>query len=235
MEGISHSQEESKEQQWQNERAIVDTLVDGLGLPIDEKIKECVVALHLSGIDTSGSHEGKLNKYPAPYIDVQSTEALRLTEELVSIQDKQTSDEEKSIRQEMYSLYDSLASIKNKESEEASRINTEIGHLYKKLEELPEGDSTETAPLKEKITIENLAERQKLIDLVHLFNITRNTEDENRLIVQPLGLGISRLTNKGADIQENETDTKKIEERLHAFQAEMDAFTEFLKNRFLGR
>ena len=46
------------------------------------------------------------------------------------------------------------------------------------------------------------------------------------------GFGRVRLQSNGFKLQEKETDTAKISERLGVFQSEMNAFTDFLKSKF---
>lgn len=65
-----------KELQLQKIRAEVDEVVDGLGQPIDEGIKETVVYLNALGVETSASCEGHLKKLdgqngiPAPWVEI---------------------------------------------------------------------------------------------------------------------------------------------------------------------
>ncbi|HSX14708.1 MAG TPA: hypothetical protein VLE72_02250 [Candidatus Saccharimonadales bacterium] len=55
-------------------RAEVDQIADKLGTPIDDRIKETVVALKLNGFETSGSCEGHLDGFPLPYVDIETDE-----------------------------------------------------------------------------------------------------------------------------------------------------------------
>ncbi len=47
-------------------------------MPIDEGIKDTVIALQLLGLQTTSSHEGKLGRHPIPYIDIESMDAEEL-------------------------------------------------------------------------------------------------------------------------------------------------------------
>ena len=61
-------------------RADVNKITDGLGMPIDEGIKETVVAFRVSGFPTTGSCEGHLNRgtsYPWVDIDVSELENFK--------------------------------------------------------------------------------------------------------------------------------------------------------------
>lgn len=52
-----------------------------------------------------------------------------------------------------------------------------------------------------------------------------------RLVIQDLGDGTSRLENQGANLQEIATAEIK-QQKLREYQAEMQAFTTFLKEQF---
>lgn len=94
---------EEKSKNWQQNLQEVDQLADALGQGVDEGIKETVAAFHAFEIHTTASHEGKLNRYPIPYIDVESPDIEDLKQKLEEIRNKHdTSDtEEESIREEI--------------------------------------------------------------------------------------------------------------------------------------
>ena len=64
----------TKKQQkiWDEKIKYVGTLTDKLGLHVDKGIRETVAIFHLFNINTTASHEGKMHRYPVPYIDVQA-------------------------------------------------------------------------------------------------------------------------------------------------------------------
>lgn len=74
--------QQEKEGRWQEALHTVDQLKDRLGLGVDEGIKETVAAFHVFEIHTTASHEGKLDRYPIPYIDVESPDTERLEKRL---------------------------------------------------------------------------------------------------------------------------------------------------------
>ncbi len=82
-----------KEKMWQEKAAEVKQITDKLGLKIDEGIKDTVTSFQLFGINTTSSHEGKIDRYPIPYIDVESNNISDLEEKLNTL----TSDHESEI------------------------------------------------------------------------------------------------------------------------------------------
>jgi hypothetical protein len=74
----------TKKQQkiWDEKLEYVDTLTDKLGLHVDKGIRETVAALHLFNIHTTASHEGKMHRYPVPYIDVDTVQTWPLYSQL---------------------------------------------------------------------------------------------------------------------------------------------------------
>lgn len=76
---------EEKERIWKEKAAEIDQLADKLGLGIDEVIKDTVIAFQVLGINTVSSHEGKIDRYPVPYIDVMAEEVDSLDKKLDSL------------------------------------------------------------------------------------------------------------------------------------------------------
>lgn len=81
-----------REQKWQDALKGVDQLADKLGLGVDEGIKETVAAFHVFDINTTASHEGKIDLYPIPYIDVQSPDIGDLAKKLARLEDNEESE-----------------------------------------------------------------------------------------------------------------------------------------------
>lgn len=74
-------QQDLKQRRWNDAALMVEGFRDGLGLKVDEGIKETVVALIVSGFKTRQSCEGHLNRaIAAPWVDIQ----VEGTEELQS-------------------------------------------------------------------------------------------------------------------------------------------------------
>ena len=62
-----------KEQQWEKVSKEVNEVTDGLGLEIDEGIKETVVACMVNGLNTSQSCEGHTDRaLPVPWVEIEA-------------------------------------------------------------------------------------------------------------------------------------------------------------------
>ncbi len=83
-----------KEEIWQRKAAEVDLITDRLGLEIDKGIKDTVIALQVFGINTTSSHEGKMERYPIPYIDVQAADIEELDNRLDALKPEQEAEAE---------------------------------------------------------------------------------------------------------------------------------------------
>lgn len=92
-----------KQRIWQEKLNRVELLTDKLGLRVDEGIKETVAAFHLFGINTIASHEGKINRYPIPYVDVESPDVQEFERKLDNIEGgaKESEQAEDSLRKEI--------------------------------------------------------------------------------------------------------------------------------------
>lgn len=91
MEEFNSIETKSKEEIWQQKRLEIDGIGDKLGLGIDEGVKDTVTVFQVLDINTTGSHEGKVDRYPVPYIDVECSNIYELNEGL----DNAESEEEK--------------------------------------------------------------------------------------------------------------------------------------------
>jgi len=64
--------------QWDEVREDVNHIVDALGMPIDEGVKEAVTALRVFGFPTVASCEGHFDwGYPYPWVEIRASESLR--------------------------------------------------------------------------------------------------------------------------------------------------------------
>ena len=134
MEKFNSMETKSKEEIWQQKRLEIDGIGDKLGLGIDEGVKDTVTAFHVLDINTTGSHEGKFDRYPIPYIDVECSNIYELNERL----DNAESEEEKEFI---------LKEIITGNLKERQKILTYIEEFYKDRE----------VPFEVKIGIQNLA------------------------------------------------------------------------------
>lgn len=227
--GLKHDEKLSR---WKSEKAIVDKITDKLGLEIDEGIKETVIALRLLDIHTVSSHEGRFDRYPVPYIDIESEKAIKLDSIREEKIEELKSDEEKKIFKEVRMLWKQIQATDDIEVEK--RLRLEADSLEKELVKFPFPESKEIADLEHAIESDNAIQQEKISKLLELFYQQRNVSDENKLGVTLRALGRLRLQSEGYMIQRKETDLEKVAERLKQFQAEMYAFTEFLKAIFFG-
>jgi hypothetical protein len=223
-----------KRNRWQQEKEIVDRITDKLGLEIDEGIKDCVIALRLQGINTTSSHEGKIDRYPIPYVDIASPKGERLTEERSRLIDSLKSPEEKKLDEEVDRLWDKLQQIEDEESAEATETRKQIKQLESHYKDFDFPESLELVELTEKIIEENRNEHKKILVLLEEFYQNREVPDDVRLEAVSWALGTIRLQSKGAKLQEEEGDQEKRLGRLRQFQAEMNNFTDFLKQKFFS-
>ncbi len=149
MEKIPNSESEQKQVLWQKEKEIVDRITDRLGLEIDTGIKDTVIALRLLGINTTSSHEGKIDRYPVTYIDIKSPEAIILNKQREQkIEDLKT-DEEKDIFKEIQRLWTEIQKTEDKNEEK--KLNKRVRELEKKLGSFPYPKSQEITDLTEMI------------------------------------------------------------------------------------
>ncbi len=169
-----------KQQRWEKAREWVESIKDELGKPIDENIKEAVIALKAFGINTFGSCEGHLDRGDeGPYLDIQSPEVPELE-------------------------------MESKATESA----------------------TEKKRIVEEIERKNLEERQKLMPYLDEFYGDREgVFYGERLVIQNMAQGWTRVESQGVSLQRIESDDVK-QQRLQAYQEEMRAFAEFLKGKF---
>jgi hypothetical protein len=224
------SSQQEKENLWQKEKEIVDRITDRLGLEIDKGIKDTVIALRLSGVNTTSSHEGKIHRYPVPYIDIASIEGIKLKKERNSIIKDLKSDEEKDIFKQIDVLIQEMQNTDDQDIEKDLRVKINI--LEKELDKFKYPKSKELDELKEKIKQENLNEQRKIEDLLNSFYENRLTDSQSKLVLEILGFGEVRLQSFATETQEEETNEENKIERLALFQKEMNDFTKFLKNKF---
>jgi hypothetical protein len=146
----------------------VETITDRLGKPIDEGIKETVIALRLHNFNTSGSCEGHLNwGYAYPWVDIGDELTNDMFERLR--QDKTTNIETlirkhsdiKALRQknlqELNRFLDLLTEYyKNKAITEHERLNVGDTNIYGYFRLQSQGGSIQLARTKseQKINLE---------------------------------------------------------------------------------
>jgi hypothetical protein len=206
--------EEQKRQRWFDTLKNLDEIVDGLGMKIDENIKETVAAFNINGIPTDGScgghTEGRLG---FPYImgkpldepEYRWVGQQNLNSEILKKYNLKT------VR-EIYSDSKAEAEYNKRVEEELKFIETEqYKEWYKKVQPLEKEVGT----------------------LIEEFYKNRMISDDQKLHLSPLyahydiesGLEIESL-------QQSNVSVVAIKAKIHASQEEFKLFTEFLKQKY---
>lgn len=200
----------TKKEIWDKMSNDVDHWIDGIGYPMDEEIKEIVIALNIVGIKTAASCEGHFDHgylYPWVHLETFSIELENLTtkmsQKLEEIESEKTSLEKK---------YPDLSFQVRLDLPEAQHLI----ELYN-----------------ERYLLSNSYDQVK-IHCLEPVNKLLNQFYENCTLSYDRALIISndRLQSIGADRQvdrsEDEQNLKLVE-----YRKEMKAFATFLKNQFM--
>jgi hypothetical protein len=200
----------TKQEMWNMMDSEVSHWTDSLGHPIDKEIKDIVIALNLMGIETIASCGGHLDHgLPYPWVDVRiySAEAQKMMQELLDIQ--------------------------NKISKEEEFLQRKFPDLsYNDFYDLPEGKNLKDLCEKKHILRESVFQSEakyleELNQLLDQFYEIHKFSYDNTLI----NLN-GRLHSIGGDRQQIRSQEQKFL-KLIEYRKEMEAFTIFLKNKFL--
>lgn len=197
------AEQKQKEFAWDLQRMQIDQIADRLGQPIDEGIKDTIVALNLLNINTVQScaghfaEEQKHSGLRTPYIDVEGKKNDVLKAEVNALYDKiEINEQDPSIEEE------------------------EMNRLYEQYHSLCAQER-----------IPNLQEQQKLMGLLEAFYKDRlEVSYASRLVIQAGPTG-ARLECQGSAVIVL-SDPITQAESLKSFQKEMQDFTAFLKVLF---
>ena len=209
----AENKELNKQEKWQEIAIEVESWVDGLGYPIDPKIKETVIALNALGIPTIASCEGHLDHgLSHPWIDIDiNTPEIHILETrargiLGEIKEKE---------QFLQEIYPTLSwnEICNKpEAESLIKLYQLNRDIFNKIE---------------------LAQQELLKDLYFLIESFYKNHDscyDNILFIQ-INSNFARILSIGGKWQRMRSDKEK-EMKLNEYQEEMKKFTQFLKEYF---
>ena len=202
-----------------NIREKVNQIVDALGKPIDEGIKETVVFLTALGIPTEGSCEGHIDHgYNGPWVDISYP---NMPEERF-IGERETYEE----IAKKYNV--SIEEIKKAFYDKSSPYHQEIIKIH--IEISKRGETDEFKKWRE----ENKKLYERVKELLEEFYKDREVEDNVRLIIEEYATfyRIKNAGSKSISKEMNEEERKIREERLNKYQKEMREFTEFLKRKF---
>ena len=212
------SKKSEKERVWENKLKELGEAGDALGLGIDERIKEVVGAFNVHDFNTNQSCEGHVDRgFGAPWISIEAPSEPE--ERFVN---------EKKVFEEVAHQYNiSYEDVKRSNNHEAW---IEALKLSSQNEETPEFKAWHKEG--EKL-------RERLEALIKEFYKDRQVETAVGLEVEGVGAqGAFRVYNGGKDysLVENMSQEQKngLEERLPEYRKEMQAFGNFLKDKFLS-
>jgi hypothetical protein len=108
-------------------------------------------------------------------------------------------------------------------------VSKEYRELWKRAKNAVSEE--EAKKFTDELESKNLEERKKIFDYLSDFYKDRQVPFHQRLTIQGLAKGWSRLESQGVGLQKIEPEEVK-KQHLKEFQEEINAFTEYLKNRF---
>jgi hypothetical protein len=196
-----------KLQRWEKVQDSFQNAVDCLGKELDAGILETVVALNALGFSTTQSCEGHLNwGIAAPWVDIKSNKI-----------DQATIDEATFLLNRAEALDIQLEMA----SEVTEEMDNEVSLAWEEYHK--------TSKERHRHVFELQAALQRLLGR---FYADRRPEYDVIITLERMGDGF-RLQSQGAEVQAIQPDELRAE-KLLAYQAEMRAFTEFLKNEYFA-
>jgi hypothetical protein len=204
-----------KQEFWNKWVAIVDTIADKIGHPIDSNIKETVVAFNCHGMKTDGSCEGHLDHgLPYPWVDIESPSEELMLKEFPTYR----------------SDFEAWHSRKYGSVEAGKKADPD---LYKKLIEIE--NYSEKIKIEDKIILNTLLNEFYLIHKPYSDNskISAHERASNGFRIElseSRGLGLDNWKKYDDEMAKLSPDEK--ENYLKNNQSEMKEFTEFLKKKF---
>jgi hypothetical protein len=207
---------QAKTKVWLDTLEKVERMRDALGFPVDTNIRETIVALNLSGLSTSASCEGHIDRgRGAPWIKIEAPNRPR---ERFGGQDEII---ETTARKNKVSAED----VRTGRSHEAWR---EAMNLAADHEETPEYQiwRKENDRLQEQVTA-----------LLDSFYQGRTVEPAAHLALSRNAEGTFNIHNGGEDYERHsrtptEDERRRLADRLARYQGEMKVFTDFLREKY---
>lgn len=210
-----------KQAEWDSKRQEIEHTVDGLGLDLDEGIKESVVAFNMNGLNTTASCEGHTDHGMAtPWIDIGAPN-----------QPEVRFDGEEAIYQRLADAHDiSVEDIRRWKTPVAREDWFEVQMMAQANGETPEYQAWRAETEKQGHQAEALLDE---------FYADRETPPEARLYAsQFFDEGEWRVLAGTAEenfLSESTRSPEETETLLLARRTEMLALTEFLKNRYFSQ
>jgi hypothetical protein len=213
----NRNRNQEKTAEWNRLLSHIDTITDGRNKGVDPGIKETVAAFMANGFETTGSCEGHIDwGRRNPYVDIevpisedlkQKFDDLKKMLESKGIQNKQDLEKD----EELHTQY---RSIQNEAITHAQAKRPDLQH---ELQSLLRTFYTTHTPISKD------------------YALNVYPWDRTRLAVEPANGDMSCRSRKEREERIQKLEHLSIDERkkiLETSQAEMKAFTEFLKERF---
>lgn len=207
-----------RKKKWLKEKSETDSWADATGMPIDNGIKNIVIALNAAGLVTTASCEGHLGHgISAPWVDIAASDEP----------EERFIDENKIFQKYADKYGTSLENIKR-----MTNIPEDI--YWKARKECSENPETEEYRQWDKKTQEI---GRKAENLVKEFYKDRKVSRTSRLIVRSVA-DRYQIANGGKDYRQpsrkmSREAKKHLESRLVKYRAEMNCFAEFIKEKYL--
>jgi hypothetical protein len=204
-----------KQTKWNDTLSEVEKITDGLGKKVDSGIKETVVAFLVNGIKTNGSCEGHLdrgNHYP--YIQIEHRLNSPEFKDEVTILSEQGKTKG----------YQSLQNIPESDTE----FNSKVIELRNQAEKYKKGVETKIKQL-----LNTFYSSHKPTSNDYILTVWEGGSFFN---IEPAsGAGVGKDNWKKFEEKEKLMSPQQKEDFLKNSQAEMKAFTEFLKTKFFNK
>lgn len=206
----SYSDYDAKKQRWDDMAREVDSWTDGLGMGIDEKIKDTVIVLNLLGFKTRQSCEGHLSwghSYPWISLELDDTEYESLKNQWIAVAEKVDEAEKAAV-----------ARHPELEVAEALLLEEEKAKLIKLWK--ARNDACNKAEQYRKM---KLAPLQELLMIFY-----RDGANPDTMITHEYIDNIASIGGYWQDIRDDATKAVKLKE----YQDEMRRFTDFLIEKY---
>jgi hypothetical protein len=198
-------------------RKKVDKITDALGMPVDEGIKEDIIMFNAVGLYTSSSCKGYLGHgLLAPWIYVEAPNEPK----------------ERYVKES--EIYRKVARKYNLKVEEVRR-DYDIDAWCEAIEKGEKRGETKKYKIWRKENKKLLKKAKKFLDE---FYKNREVHSDIKLEIEIFGNGSFRIHNGGKyyklvnDLSRKEK--REVKKMLEKFREEMNAFTEFLKNKYFS-
>lgn len=238
---------QSRQQQWLEKRKETDGIEDVRGRGVDENIKETVTSLNVNGINTNASCEGHVEQGYGPNVDIEAPNMpwkKYINQETVArkIAKKYSLElEELENKGLFYRRYIERHNIKSEDEKSLSETSSEEIEFYEKARTEALVELRENGYTKQYVSWieENKKLRKTVEETLADFYRGRNVSDDKKIKFLDLYDGTFKIySGPKADYSRDPlklTDEQKeaLARRIEEYQEEMNAFGEYLKERFI--